>query len=207
MVPRPSPDHCRCASEDHEFALRSAWFRFSTRSAKASNVIWVGLPSRIRTIVPPGRVSSLIAAHPALPCRRTSLHRARTACSSGVAAYTETFRRPAVIAPVRNKTKCSRRIFMDPDSKPKSRSAVRQLGSSRLDESKIAEHLTPLCRHQIFGSPRARACKRCRTSASDQIRNAISLLQLTSSAVGSPPEHVETSQFRLMGLRRNADRA
>src|SRR5579864_2411184 len=33
-----------------------------TRSAKASNVICVGLPSRISTIVPPGSVGALIAA-------------------------------------------------------------------------------------------------------------------------------------------------
>src|SRR5580698_2565542 len=58
-----------------------------TRSAKASMVIWLGLPSRIRTIVAPGIAGALMAAasRADMPANM-ALMGIRTASSSGVAA-------------------------------------------------------------------------------------------------------------------------
>lgn len=92
---------------------------FPTRVAKSSNVIWVGLPSRMRTIVPPGSVGSLMAAASrfAMPSN-IAVTGARTACSSGVEACNEPTRNVATIAVEIDKTKRSLRGFMAPDSNP-----------------------------------------------------------------------------------------
>ena len=65
----------------------SAFPGFPTASAKASKVIWVGLPSRINTMIPPASNGFLIAAASrfAMPSNMAVIG-ARTACSSGVAA-------------------------------------------------------------------------------------------------------------------------
>ena len=58
-----------------------------TRVAKSSKVIWVGLPSRIRTMTPPGSVGFLMAAasRADMPANIAWMG-ARTAWSSGVSA-------------------------------------------------------------------------------------------------------------------------
>src|SRR5262249_54368072 len=98
--------------------MRSSIWTFPglpTSSAKASKVIWVGLPSRISTIVPPGSNGFLIAAASrfAMPSNMAVIG-ASTACSSGVAAESGLMRKPS--DPAKTKTRDERlKILMAPD--------------------------------------------------------------------------------------------
>src|ERR1051326_4586052 len=101
---------------------------FPTRAAKSSKVIWVGLPSRISTIVPPGSNGFLIAAASrfAMPSniavigdRTAWASVAEGSAESGVAACSELIRKPAAVAAAKNKIKSERlKSFMAPDCKP-----------------------------------------------------------------------------------------
>ena len=85
------PDHGQIVIDAHQRIVNAlldlALPGLPTASAKASNVIWVGLPSRISTMPPPGSNGFLIAAASrfAMPSNIAVIG-AMTACSSGVTA-------------------------------------------------------------------------------------------------------------------------
>jgi hypothetical protein len=117
-----SPHHRQIVIDAHQRILYAlldvGGSGLPTRSAKASNVIWVGLTSRISTIVPPGSSGCLMASASrfAMPSNIT-FSGARTACSSEVAACSDAVRKPLAVTRATNKTqRRPRKIFMDHDS-------------------------------------------------------------------------------------------